>query len=105
GHLRLSILDLDSRSNQPMQFENLNIVFNGEIYNYKDLKTDLISLGHSFKTESDTEVLLIGYKEWGKSILERLNGMFAFSIYDSQNNKLFSARDRLGVKPFYYFWK
>ena len=104
GHLRLSILDLDPRSNQPMDFDNLTIVFNGEIYNYKDVKKELISLGYNFKTESDTEVLLIGYKHWGKSVLDKINGMFAFSIYDSIANTIFSARDRLGVKPFYYYW-
>ncbi|MDO5980492.1 asparagine synthase (glutamine-hydrolyzing) [Flavivirga spongiicola] len=105
GHLRLSILDLDARSHQPMVYENLHIVFNGEIYNYKDIKKELLDKGYSFKTESDTEVLLIGYNEWGEDVLQRLNGMFAFCIYDVANNEVFSARDRLGVKPFYYFWK
>lgn len=104
GHLRLSILDLDSRSNQPMEFENLTIVFNGEIYNYKTIKNELQELGYNFKTESDTEVLLIGFKHWKKNVLDKINGMFSFSIYDAENNKLFSARDRLGVKPFYYSW-
>ncbi|REG86124.1 asparagine synthase (glutamine-hydrolyzing) [Winogradskyella sediminis] len=105
GHLRLSILDLDPRSNQPMFFKNLTIVFNGEIYNYISIREELTALGYKFKTESDTEVLLIGYKHWGKSILDKINGMFAFSIYDSKTNILFSARDRLGVKPFYYYWE
>ena len=105
GHLRLSILDLDARSHQPMVFEHLHVVFNGEIYNYKDIKEELLSLGYHFKTESDTEVLLIGYKAWGKDILQKINGMFAFCIYDSETNIIFSARDRLGVKPFYYYWK
>lgn len=104
GHLRLSILDLDPRSNQPMKDENLTIVFNGEIYNYIEIKKELIELGYNFKTKSDTEVLLLGFKHWGKSILEKINGMFAFSIYDATTNKLFSARDRIGVKPFYYYW-
>ncbi len=104
GHLRLSILDLDSRSNQPMEFENLTIVFNGEIYNYKTIKNELQELGYNFKTESDTEVLLIGFKHWKKNVLDKINGMFSFSIYDEETNKLFSARDRLGVKPFYYSW-
>ncbi|WP_178985258.1 asparagine synthase (glutamine-hydrolyzing) [Winogradskyella helgolandensis] len=104
GHLRLSILDLDPRSNQPMSYENLSLVFNGEIYNYQTVKTELKDLGYLFKTESDTEVLLIGYKHWGKEVLDKINGMFAFSIYDALTNKLFSARDRLGVKPFYYYW-
>ncbi len=104
GHLRLSILDLDPRSHQPMEYEDLTIVFNGEIYNYKDVKNELKELGYDFKTESDTEVLLIGYKHWGKDVLEKINGMFAFSIYNAVTNKLFSARDRIGVKPFYYYW-
>ena len=105
GHLRLSILDLDPRSNQPMLFENLTIVFNGEIYNYKEVKAELLDLGYNFDTESDTEVLLIGYKHWRKDVLDKINGMFAFSIYDSNTNTIFSARDRLGVKPFYYYWE
>ena len=100
GHLRLSILDLDARSHQPMIYENLHIVFNGEIYNYKDIKVELLAKGYTFKTESDTEVLLIGYKAWGKDILQKINGMFAFCIYDVDNNEIFAARDRLGVKPF-----
>jgi asparagine synthase (glutamine-hydrolysing) len=105
GHLRLSILDLDARSHQPMIYENLHIVFNGEIYNYKDIKVELLAKGYTFKTESDTEVLLIGYKAWGKDILQKINGMFAFCIYDVDNNEIFAARDRLGVKPFYYYWE
>lgn len=104
GHLRLSILDLDPRSNQPMAHESLTLVFNGEIYNYKTVKKELKDLGYLFKTESDTEVLLIGFKHWGKAVLDKINGMFAFSIYDASTNKLFSARDRIGVKPFYYYW-
>lgn len=105
GHLRLSIIDLDPRSNQPMEYNNLRIVFNGEIYNYLEVKNDLINEGYKFKTESDTEVLLIGYSAWGEDILQKINGMFAFSIYDLDKNIVFSARDRLGVKPFYYYWK
>lgn len=104
GHLRLSILDLDPRSNQPMHYKELVIVFNGEIYNYLEVKEQLIELGYELITESDTEVLLIGYYHWGQGILERINGMFAFSIYNKETNFLFSARDRLGVKPFYYYW-
>ncbi|WP_339624136.1 asparagine synthase (glutamine-hydrolyzing) [uncultured Winogradskyella sp.] len=105
GHLRLSILDLDARSHQPMVYENLTIVFNGEIYNYKAVKKELIDLGYTFNTESDTEVLLIGFKHFGKDILPKINGMFAFCIYDAISHSIFSARDRLGVKPFYYYWK
>lgn len=104
GHLRLAILDLDPRSNQPMHYEQLSIVFNGEIYNYLDIREELQAEGFSFKTTSDTEVLLIGYSHWGSKILDKINGMFAFSIYNSDTNILFSARDRIGVKPFYYYW-
>lgn len=105
GHLRLSILDLDVRSHQPMQFEDFTIVFNGEIYNFQEIKKELLSLGHAFKTTGDTEVLLKGYKEWGESIVPKLNGMFAFAIYNAATRKIFCSRDRLGVKPFYYSWK
>ncbi len=105
GHLRLAILDLDPRSNQPMSHENLHIVYNGEIYNYLDLQKELTALGYQFRTQSDTEVLLVGYKVWKERMLEKVNGMFAFSIYDTEENIIFSARDRLGVKPFYYYFK
>ncbi|WP_396638152.1 asparagine synthase (glutamine-hydrolyzing) [Maribacter sp. R77961] len=104
GHLRLSILDLDPRSNQPMNYEQYHITFNGEIYNYLDIKTELEKLGYYFKTTSDTEVLLMGFKHWGKALLPKLNGMFAFCIYNSETKKVFCARDRMGVKPFYYYW-
>lgn len=104
GHLRLSIIDLDSRSDQPFSYKHLKIVFNGEIYNFKDIRNELVQKGYTFSTSSDTEVLLKGYDFWGKEVLDKLNGMFAFSIYDSISNKVFSARDRLGVKPFYYSW-
>jgi len=105
GHLRLSILDLDERSHQPMQFENLTIVYNGEIYNFNKIKEELLVLGYVFTTTGDTEVLLKGYKEWGEAIVPKLNGMFAFAIYNSVTRKIFCSRDRLGVKPFYYSWK
>jgi asparagine synthase (glutamine-hydrolysing) len=105
GHLRLSILDLDKRSDQPMSFDGISITFNGEIYNYLDIKCELTELGYVFNTTSDTEVLLCGYKQWGAGILNKINGMFAFCIYDAINQRIFGARDRLGVKPFYYYWK
>lgn len=105
GHLRLSILDLDVRSHQPMHFEELTIVFNGEIYNFQDIKGELESLGYTFKTTGDTEVLLKGYAVWGEALVPKLNGMFAFAIYNAATRKIFCSRDRLGVKPFYYSWK
>lgn len=104
GHLRLSILDLDERANQPFSFKHFKIVFNGEIYNFKEIRNELIILGYDFETTCDTEVLLIGYSEWGKEVLSKLNGMFAFAIFDSIKNIVFCARDRMGVKPFYYYW-
>ena len=105
GHLRLSILDLEERSNQPMVYDNYTLVFNGEIYNFSEIKKELVTLGYSFNTTGDTEVLLKGYKEWGQTVVSKLNGMFAFAIHDKINNVLFCSRDRLGVKPFYYYWK
>ena len=87
-----------------MVCEDLHITYNGEIYNFLEVKNELSLLGHQFKTTSDTEVLLIGYKVWGADILQKINGMFAFCIYDSTKQRLFCARDRMGVKPFYYFW-
>jgi len=104
GHTRLSILDLDSRSNQPMIHKDYVLVFNGEIYNYQTIRAELQELGENFSTEGDSEVLVIGYKRWGKALVPKLNGMFAFSIYDPEKKEVFSARDRLGVKPFYYYW-
>ncbi|WP_191859618.1 asparagine synthase (glutamine-hydrolyzing) [Hanstruepera ponticola] len=103
AHNRLSIIDLDPRSNQPFSYENkVHIVFNGEIYNFKDIKSELVKKGYNFRTESDTEVICAAYLEYGTELPNMLNGMFAFVIYDEINNKLFGARDRLGQKPFYY---
>ncbi len=103
GHNRLSIIDLDPRSNQPFSYQDkVHIVFNGEIFNFKLLKSDLIKKGYPFYTESDTEVICAAYLEYGDNLPNVLNGMFAFVIYDQTNNKLFGARDRLGQKPFYY---
>ena len=104
GHNRLSIIDLDPRSHQPMQVEGHSIVFNGEIYNYPDVKQQLIKEGVSFHTSSDTEVLVKGYIAWGEKILDHINGMFAFAIYNERDNHVFVARDRLGGKPLYYSW-
>lgn len=104
GHLRLSIIDINNRSNQPMisECDNYILSYNGEIYNFKELKLDLIKKGLNFKTNSDTEVLLNGFKFYGKEILEKLNGIFAFFIIDKIKNEIFFARDNFGVKPLYY---
>lgn len=103
-HRRLSIIDLDDRSNQPMKVASNIVVFNGEIYNFLRLKEELIGLGRKFKTSSDTEVLLTAYDEWGiKYTLQKLEGMFAFAIYDTVAEKLFLARDIYGQKPLYWY--
>ena len=104
GHTRLSIIDLEERSNQPMVEDCYTIVFNGEIYNYEDIRNELLKKEIKFKTESDTEVLLKGYIQYGEKILDKINGMFSFVIYNEKSNELFAARDRIGVKPFYYSW-
>ena len=103
GFRRLSIIDLDAGS-QPMYNEDNDvvIVFNGEIYNYQELREDLIEKGHVFRTNSDTETLIHSYEEYGEDMLSRLRGMFAFVIWDGKNDKIFGVRDFFGIKPFYY---
>ena len=101
GFRRLSIIDLKN-GRQPMIEKDYIITFNGEIYNYKDIKEELIKKGHTFKTNSDTEALLHGYIEYKEKILDKLRGMFAFTIWDKKNKVLFGARDHFGQKPFYY---
>ena len=107
GHRRLSIIDLSKAAHQPMGNEDRTfwIVFNGEIYNFKDLKKDLEKRGHRFKSQSDTEVVLHSYEEWGTDCLNRFRGMFALAIWDGRRKRLFLARDRLGKKPLVYSWK
>ena len=104
GFRRLSIIDLDG-GNQPIYNEKKDkvIVFNGEIYNYKEIRDDLIKKGHEFNTSSDTEVILHGYEEYNEHILDKLRGMFAFIIYDTEDNSVFGARDFYGIKPLYYY--
>lgn len=99
---RLSIIDISKRSNQPFKFKNYLIVFNGEIYNYLELKKELANEGYKFKTSSDTEVLLYSYLQWGKKCLSKLEGMFAFVVYNTKTKKIFLARDRFGIKPVFY---
>ena len=103
-HTRLSIIDLNARSNQPFSSidQRYTIVFNGEIYNYKEIREELISCGATFITDGDTEVLLEGYIKYGAEILHKLRGQFAFAIYDSRKKLLFLARDRIGIKPLYF---
>ena len=102
GHARLSIIDLTSAGNQPMTKLGYTIVFNGEIYNYLELKEELITKGYKFTTKTDTEVILAAYDLWGKNCLNKFNGMWAFAIYNDKEKELFLSRDRFGVKPLYY---
>jgi len=103
---RLSIIDLEGGS-QPILNEDGTkvLVFNGEIYNYRTIREDLIAKGHVFKTATDSEVLLHGYEEYGRGLLDKLRGMYAFAIWDKTAKKLFCARDIFGIKPFYYYQK
>lgn len=105
GHDRLSIIDLSPSANQPMADSSgqYHIVFNGEIYNFKHLRKELETLGAKFRTNSDTEVLLESYKQWDTGCVDRLNGMFAFALWDNHAQRLFLARDRMGKKPLYYY--
>ncbi|HET6756005.1 MAG TPA: asparagine synthase (glutamine-hydrolyzing) [Burkholderiales bacterium] len=105
GHNRLSIIDLSPRGRQPMAGGDaaLQVVFNGEIYNFKKLRSELVEAGHGFLSDTDTEVLVHGYRKWGfRELLERIEGMFAFALWDAQARKLFLARDPFGIKPLYY---
>lgn len=103
GHRRLSILDLSADGHQPMHYlERYVITFNGEIYNYVELREQLSGEGYRFASKTDTEVILAAYDKWGQDCVERFNGMWAFCLYDKQQQLLFCSRDRFGVKPFYY---
>lgn len=105
GHRRLSILDLSPYGHQPMSYAEQRywITYNGEIYNYTDLRSELESLGHNFISSTDTEIILAAYAQWGRDCLHRFNGMWAFAIYDRRTENVFLARDRFGVKPLYYW--
>ncbi len=106
SHNRLSILDISKNASQPFVSEckNYVIVYNGEIYNFKEIRKELVKRGYKFVSNGDTEVLLYAYKEWGREALDRFIGMFAFCIFDRVKNILFLARDRAGVKPLYFFY-
>lgn len=106
GHRRLSIIDLSQDASQPMHYlEKFTLIFNGEIYNYIELKDQLMKLNYIFNTASDTEVILAAYDYWGESCVEHFNGMWAFALYDKEQQKLFCSRDRYGIKPFYFYEK
>ncbi len=107
GHNRLSIIDLSSDGHQPMHTKDgrYSIVFNGEIYNFQEIKNELLSKGYQFFSKTDTEVILFAYQEWGKECLKRFNGMFAFALLDNKTEELFLARDPIGIKPLYYHYE
>ncbi|MBU3662644.1 MAG: asparagine synthetase B, partial [Bacteroidetes bacterium] len=105
GHCRLSIIDLSADGHQPMHSsdERFVMVYNGEVYNFKEIRVELQALGYTFKSKSDTEVILYGFKQWGNDLFEKLNGMFALAIYDTQEKQITLARDYAGIKPLYYY--
>jgi asparagine synthase (glutamine-hydrolysing) len=104
GQARLSIIDISSAGHQPMHYNELSIVFNGEIYNFKEIRKDLEKSGHCFVSNSDTEVILHSYEQWGTEFVQRLVGMFVIAIYDKRRNKFLIFRDRAGIKPIFYYW-
>jgi asparagine synthase (glutamine-hydrolysing) len=104
GHARLSIIDLSPLGHQPMNYGNLTIIFNGEIYNYAEIKKELLDEGDRFISDSDTEVVLHAYQKWGRKCVQKFIGMFAFVLYDREKSELLICRDRAGVKPLFFYW-
>ena len=104
GHKRLSIIDLSKQANQPMKFEKLAIVYNGEIYNFQNIRSKLEKIGYLFQTRSDTEVVLKAFHCWKEKCVNEFEGMYTFAIFDKENKKFFLFRDPMGVKPLYYFY-
>ncbi len=104
AHCRLSIIDLSDAGRQPLANEDgsIQVVFNGEIYNFGELRDELSGRGHRFRSDTDTEVIVHGYEEWGDACVERFRGIFAFGLWDANKSRLFLARDRIGVKPLFY---
>jgi len=105
GHRRLAIQDLSSHGHQPMTYENLTIIYNGEVYNFQEIREELEILGYNFTSHSDTEVILKAFHQWGIKSVDKFRGMFVFSIYDKEKEKIYIVRDRAGVKPLYYYQK
>lgn len=105
GHRRLSILDISAHGHQPMSFQNLEIIFNGEVYNFGEIAKELKGFGYIFESHSDTEVILKAYHRWGIKAVDKFIGMFAIAIYDKKSQKFIFIRDRAGVKPLYYYFK
>jgi asparagine synthase (glutamine-hydrolysing) len=104
GHRRLSIIDLSERGKQPLIRKNISIVFNGEIYNYLKIKEELIQLGYAFNTDTDTEVIVVAYEAWGMDSIKKFIGMFAYALYDHEKSLFYLVKDRVGVKPLYFFY-
>lgn len=104
GHRRLSIIDLSNAAGQPMWYKQFCVIFNGEMYNYAEVRAELEKLGHHFITHSDTEVMLHAWEQWGVEMIHRFIGMYVFIIYDTEKKQLYCFRDRAGVKPLYYYW-
>jgi asparagine synthase (glutamine-hydrolysing) len=102
GHNRLSIIDLSEASHQPFHYQGVTLTFNGEVYNYLELKKTLLEVGYIFTTGSDTEVICAAYKHWGEDCVQHFMGMWAFALWDEKEQKLFCSRDRFGIKPFYF---
>ena len=105
SHRRLSIMDLSEFGHQPMSYENLEIVYNGEIYNFKEIRKELILSGYNFISDCDTEVLIKAFHKWGKDCINKFRGMWAFAIFDNDKDELVLCRDRMGVKPLYFYNK
>lgn len=103
GHRRLSIIDLSEAANQPLFFNQYVLIFNGEIYNYKELKEELLAVGYSFKTNTDSEVIPAAYEQWGEDCLDKFNGMWSFILLDTKKEEVFFSRDRFGIKPLYIY--
>src|SRR5207247_8367838 len=105
AHNRLSIIDLSAAGHEPMFNEDgtVALVFNGEVYNFEALREQLITAGHRFVSRTDCEVVVHGYEEWGEAVVERLEGMFEFALWDARRQRLFVARDPMGIKPLYYW--
>jgi asparagine synthase (glutamine-hydrolysing) len=105
GHRRLSIIDLSAAANQPMHYDGLHMIFNGEIYNYEEIRNKLIERGHQFVTHSDSEVILHSWREWGMDAIQQWHGMFVIIMHDEKLNQFICIRDRAGVKPLHYYWE
>ena len=105
GHRRLSVLDLSTHGHQPMEFDYLEIIYNGEVYNFKEIRRELENYHYSFNSDSDTEVIIKAYHKWGIKAVDKFNGMFAIAIYNKKTEKFILIRDRAGVKPFYWYFK